>query len=53
MNKRIKFVYWRGHVCRVWSQFYDGCLKIEHTVEGIPSYYFLVWSNEYQIACYE
>ena len=50
---KIKFVYWRGHICRVWQQFFDGILQIEHTVENVPSYFFYVWPGEYKIASYE
>lgn len=56
--KKIKFVYYRGHVCRVLGIFpdYDGAgdrtsLMIECTVVT-PSYQFVVTKKEYQIAGY-
>lgn len=58
MKRNIKFVYYKGHVCRVLGicPDYDGrgdrdSLWIECTA-GTPSYHFVATKNQYQIAAY-
>ena len=49
--RKIKFVYYMGHVCRVWNQRDDGSVYIECTA-ATPSYMFTLQKGEYQIASY-
>ena len=44
----IDFIYYRGHVCRVWHRYPDGTIRIEVTTEERPSYMLLAFPGEYQ-----